>query len=60
MDAYLKAIMDGSGIDRAELESSKAPTKAPKKSTSSIQNMYEKIPKNMLDNAENPNFHIHN
>ena len=60
MDAYLKAIMDGSGIDRAELESSKARSKAPKKQTSSIQNMYEKIPKNMLDNAENPNFHIHN
>jgi hypothetical protein len=32
----------------------------PKKSDEGIINYYEKIPKNLLDNAENPNFHLHN
>ena len=31
----------------------------PKKESSKIINFYEKIPKHMLDNAENPNFHLH-
>lgn len=33
---------------------------APKKDNNgNIVNMYEKIPKHLLDNAENPNFHLH-
>lgn len=32
----------------------------PKKATGEIINMYERIPKELLDNAENPNFHLHN
>lgn len=51
MDAKLKAIMEGRGIESA-------PAKSGKKKD--IENIYEKIPKNMLDNAENPNFHLHN
>lgn len=51
MDAKLKAILEGRGIESA-------PTKSSKKKD--IENIYEKIPKNMLDNAENPNFHLHN
>jgi hypothetical protein len=31
----------------------------PKKIDEGIINYYEKIPKNLLDNAENPNFHLH-
>ncbi len=62
MDPYLKAIIDGTGIDGIDLDLTKEtkPKKAPAKKSSAIENMYEKIPKNLLDNAENPNFHIHN
>jgi hypothetical protein len=31
----------------------------PKKIDEGIINYYEKIPKNLLDNAENPNYHLH-
>jgi hypothetical protein len=31
----------------------------PKKESSKIVNFYEKIPKELLDNAPNPNFHLH-
>lgn len=53
MDAKIRAILNGEGLpgDKSAPEPSKK---------SSIENIYEKIPKNMLDNAENPNFHLHN
>ncbi len=56
MDSRLKAIMEGRGVKEEDTSA----VKSSGKSSSGIQNMYEKIPKNMLDNAENPNFHIHN
>ena len=57
MNSRIKAIMEGKGLPDEDESSTK---KSASKASSSIQNMYEKIPKNMLDNAENPNFHIHN
>jgi hypothetical protein len=52
MDQKIRDIIAGKGI------SGKAEAGAKKKGD--IENMYEKIPKNLLDNAENPNFHLHN
>tara|TARA_S200002703_G_scaffold140674_1_gene132052 strand:+ start:16 stop:768 length:753 start_codon:yes stop_codon:yes gene_type:complete len=51
MDAKIKAIMQGKGLSEGGA--------APSKKSSSIENIYEKIPKRMLDNAENPNFDLH-
>lgn len=49
--------MEGRGVEKEE---DSGAVKSAGKTSSGIQNMYEKIPKNMLDNAENPNFNIHN
>ena len=57
MNSRLKAIMEGRGVEKEE---DSGAVKSAGKTSSGIQNMYEKIPKNMLDNAENPNFNIHN
>lgn len=48
-------------LEREIEEESKPKRKAaPKKATGSIQNVYEKIPKNMILKSENPNVHLHN
>ncbi len=55
MDAgYLAKMMSG----RADGNAPPA-KKSESKTSSSIENIYEKIPKNMLDDADNPNFDVH-
>ncbi len=51
---YLAKMMSGKAEGSPPQENNKKSEKS-----SAIENIYEKIPKNMLDDAENPNFDIH-
>jgi len=59
-DPYVKKLMAEMGMQDTAPSAPKRPKSSTKEGDGKVINMYDRIPKNLIDKAENPNFHLHN